>query len=222
MTDSLKVIRRIPRLKRALGVVAAVAFVGDAIALLAWRAGRLDAVDLSTVMILCSVVGVAAVGMALTYTPGAIPDTGSMTGWDHLQKNRIWHLLGNVIAGLLWTGMGTRWATQAFGEGDRLAGYGYAALVLLYLYLAPAALMGWGAKPAHPDDELSRAFRARATASGFWALLAGGACAFLISFTAPTILPALLPFVLWLGGAVACAHFVWLHYRAEQDLDDDG
>jgi len=222
MTDLQKVRRRVPRLRLALGVLAAGAFICGVIALWAWRVGRLDAIDLSTALILCLLVGIAAGGTALTYTPGAIPDTGAMTGWDHLQKNRIWHLLGNVIAGLLWTGMGMRWATQAFGEGDRLAGYGYAALVLLWLYLAPAALMGWGAKPADPDDELSRAFRARATATGFWALLAGGACAFLISFTAPTILPAFLPFVLWFGGAVACAHFVWLHYRAEQDLDDDG
>jgi len=224
MTDSLKARQRVSRLRLALGAVALLAIVAGAIILWTWQAGRLDVLDMSTALIVCIVVGVAAAGLALTYTPGPIPDTGSMTGRDHAQKNRLWSFAGTTVAGLFWTGKGTSEAIQAFGENDPVGGYIYAGLVLLLLAIAPAALMGWGGSPVatEPDDELSRSFRARATATGFWTLLVGGAAAFLISLSNPTVLPSLLPFALWLGGAVACAHFVWLHHRAEQDLDDDG
>jgi hypothetical protein len=98
--------------------------------------------------------------------------------------------------------------------------------VLLWLDLSPAMLMGWTGKKRSagpdPDAELNRAFRARATASGFWALLACGALAYLISLQAPDVLPYFLPFGLWLGGSVACIHFVWLHRQADRDLGDDG
>lgn len=225
MTERVKMRQRVPRLRLALGVVALMAFVGGAITLWAWRAGRLDAVDMSTALILCIVVGVAAVGMALTYTPGPIPDTGRLAG-EPAEKSLNWRLVSNVVAGLIWTGYGTAQAARAFGDGDQMTGYGYAALVLLWLYVSPATLMGWAPQGKKlrddPDRELNHAFRARATASGFWALLAGGAAAFLISFSSPSVLAYLLPFILWLGGSVACIHFVWLHRQADRDLGDDG
>lgn len=223
MTDVRKMLRRVPRLRLALGVAALAAFVGGAIVLWAWRAGRLDTVDMSTALIVCIVVGIAAAGMALTYTPGPIPPGSSKTFVERSLSRR---LVTSVVAGLFWTGFGTMQASRAFGEGDWLTGYGYGCLVLLWLCAAPMTLMRGhdGEKPGatDPDAELNRAFRARATASGFWALMACGAAAFLISFRSPNLLIYLLPFGLWLGGSVACIHFVWLHYQADMDLDDDG
>jgi hypothetical protein len=222
MTDSLKARQRVSRLKLALFAGAVIAFAGDGVALWAWRSGQLSVIDLSTLLIVCSVLGIAAAGTALTYTPGAIPD--SLTGSDRLQKDRISRLIATTVIGLILTGQSTTQAIEAFREGALWSGYSYAFVVLAWLCAAPAALMGWREKAygSEPDDELSRAFRARATATGFWALLAGGGVTFLVGLSHPAALPWFLPFALWFGGAVACAHFVWLHYRAEQDLEDDG
>jgi hypothetical protein len=225
MTERVKMKQRVPRLRLALGAVAVIAFAFGGAAIWLWRVGRLDVLEMSTQLILCLVVGIAAAGTALTYTPGPIPDTGGLAG-EPAEKSLNWKLVSNVVAGLVWTGYGTAQAAHAFGDGDRMTGYGYAALVLLWLYVSPATLMGWAPQGKKlrddPDRELNHAFRAQATASGFWALLAGGAAAFLISFSSPSVLPYLLPFILWLGGSVACIHFVWLHRQADRDLGDDG
>lgn len=225
MIEYLTVLTRVPRLRLGLIVVALIAFGCSGAAIWSWRAGRMDSVDFSTVLIPGLVVGLVALGIALTYTPGRIPDTGRL-GTGPNEKSLNWQLVSNVVAGLAWTGYGTIHAVRNFGEGDRLNGYFYAGLVLLWLYVSPATLMGWAPQGKRlrddPDRELNHAFRAQATASGFWALLAGGAAAFLISFSAPGMLPYLLPFILWLGGSVACIHFVWLHRRAERGLGDDG
>lgn len=225
MADYLTILSRVPRLRLGLGAVGLISFVCSGAAIWSWRAGRLDAVDLSTVLIPSLVIGLVAAGTALTYTPGRIPDTGRL-GSGPAERSLNWQLVSNVVVGLVWIGYGTMRAARAFGRDDELTGYFYAALVLLWLYVSPATLMGWAPQGKRlrddPDRELNDAFRAQATASGFWALLAGGAVAFLISFSAPNILPYLLPFILWLGGSVACIHFVWLHRRVERDLGDDG
>lgn len=222
MTETKNRRRPLSRLRIGLGVVALMGFAGVAVALWAGRTAGLNAVDLSTAVILCSLVGIVALGLAVTYTPGAIPGGMPRTA---AEKSLSWRLVNNVVLGLLWTGWGTTKAMRAFTDDSPINGYAYVALVLLWLYVSPAMLMGWtGWKRSvpDPDAELNRAFRARATASGFWALLTCGAVAYLISLHAPDRLPYLLPFGLWLGGSVACIHFVWLHRRAEQDLDDDG
>ena len=223
MTDTLKSRQRVSRLKFALFVGAVIAFAGDAVALWAWQSGRLSVIDLSTILIVCSALGIAAAGMAMTYTPGAIPGSRTLNGSDRMQKDRISRLIATTVIGLILTGQSTTQAIEAFREGDLWSGYGYAVVVLAWLCAAPAALMGWRERVngKEPDDELSRAFRARATATGFWAVLAGGGVAFLVGLNHPVALPWFLPFALWFGGAVACAHFVWLHYRADQDLNDD-
>ena len=210
-------------LRPALGGMAATAVIGGAIAIWAWHAGQLETVDLASILVLCGVIAAVATGTALTYTPGPIPKGPMLAAGE---RSLSWRLANNVVLGLLWTGWGTMKAMRAFSEGDAARGYVFVALVLLWLYLSPAMLMGWAGekRPAGPDPdaELNRAFRARATATGFWTLLACGALAYLISLRTPDILPYLLPFGLWLGGSVACIHFVWLHRQADRDLDDDG
>lgn len=222
MTRRTSMKRQITRLRVALALAGLAALTGDGVALLAWRAGKLDEIDLSTILIFATAIGFVAIGTALTYTPG--PIIGGLKP-AAAEKSLSWRLINNVLLGLAWTGTGTLGATRAFNEGDQLGGYGYVALVLLWLHLAPAMLMGWakGHAPVRPDPdaELNKAFRAQAMASGFWVLLAYGAAAYVVSLTHPHILRYLLPFGLWLGGSVACAHFVWLHYRADQDLGDD-
>lgn len=208
-----------------MAVVAAGALVCAGLTLWMWHVERLDTLEMSTSLILCLVVAFTLGGLALTYTPGDIPDTG-LRGKAVVEPSLSWQLVSNVVAGLLWTAWGTAEAFRAFADDDLFRGYAYASLVLLWLYVSPATLMGWAPQGNwvrdDPDRELNHTFRSRATASGFWGLMVGGAAAFLISFSVPGVLPYLLPFILWFGGAVACTHFVWLHYRAEQDLGDDG
>lgn len=215
----------VPRVRLGLAAVALMAFICAALTLWMWRVGRLDTLDMSTSLILSCVIGITLGGAALTYTPAPIPHTG-LKGKPTVEPSLTWQLVSNVVAGLLWIAWGTAQAARAFEDGDRLAGYCYASLVLLWLYASPATLMGWGPQGKRlrddPDRELNHAFRARATASGFWALLAGGAAAFLISFSAPGMLTYLLPFALWLGGSVACVHFAWLHRQADKGPVDDG
>lgn len=222
MTD-LKTPPWVRWLRLALGVMAAIAVIGGAIAIWAWHAGRLETVDLASILVLCGVVAAVTTGTALTYAPGPI-SKGLMLAAN--ERSLSWRLAYNVVLGLLWTGWGTTQAMRAFGEDDAVRGYAFVALVLLWLYISPAMLMGWAGEKRSagpdPDAELNRAFRARATASGFWALLACGALAYLINLRAAAVLPYFLPFGLWLGGAVACVHFVWLHRQAERDLGDDG
>jgi hypothetical protein len=206
-------------------VVAAGCLVCAGLTLWMWHAGRLDTLEMSTSLILCFVVAITLGGSALTYMPEDIPETG-LPRKPWVEPSLNWQLVSNVVAGLLWTGYGTLQATRGFRDGDWATGYGYACLVLLWLYVSPATLMGWAPQGKRfrddPDRELNHAFRTRATASGFWALLAGGAVAFLTSFSNPGLLTYLLPFALWLGGSVACVHFVWLHRQADKALSDDG
>lgn len=225
MTNGSPERRGAPRIRLGLAVVAAGAVVCAGLTVWMWHAGRLDTLEMSTSLILCLVVAVTLGGLALTYTPGDIPDTGR-SGKAIVEPSLSWQLVSNVVAGLLWTSWGTAEAFRAFAEDNRFSSYGYASLVLLWLYVSPATLMGWTPQGKRlrddPDRELNHAFRTRATASGFWALMVGGAAAFLISFSAPGVLPYLLPFILWLGGSVACIHFVWLHYQADRGFGDDG
>ncbi|WP_439471519.1 hypothetical protein [Brevundimonas sp.] len=224
MTDSKKR-RSAPRIRLGLALVAVMSFICAGLPVWMWHDGLLDTVEMSTSLIMCLVVGFTLGGSALTYTPEPIPDTGRI-GKPVVEPNLSWQLVSNVVAGLLWTAWGTMQAVSAFGDEHHFAGYAYASLVLLWLYVSPATLMGWAPQGKQlrddPDRELNHAFRARATASGFWVLLAGGAAAFLISFSAPAMLTYVLPFALWLGGSVACVHFVWLHRQADKGLGDDG
>lgn len=208
-----------------LGVTALIALIADLAAVVVWRAGRLDTVDLSTLLILFTVIGLVSAGLAATYSPAPIPDNASGPT-EPAEKSLSWRLLFNVATGFAWTVVGTLKSIRAFDDGDPLMGYAFAVLVLLWAALSPGALMGWvpgfRLNAGDPDSELNRVFRARATASGFWALLAGGGGVYLIGFSAPEALRWMLPFILWMGGSIACIHFAWLHHRADEDLDDDG
>ena len=207
----------------ALFGVAAIAAAGFAATIWAWRAGRLDTIDMASLLILCGVICAVALGTALTYTPGPIRG-GLLPG--SRERSLSWTLINNVALGLFWIGTGTTRAVEAFAGQENLRGYSYVILVLLWLYVSPATLMGWIRRKKKdgpdPDEELNSVFRARATASGFWALLAVGAAAWLISLTRPDILLYALPFGLWLGGSIACVHFVWLHRRADLGDEDNG
>lgn len=225
MTDRSPRRRSAPRIRLGMTVVAAGALVCAGLTLWMWHVGRLDTLEMSTSLILSLVVAVTLGGSALTYTPEDISDAG-LPPKPWVQPNLSWQLVSNVVAGLLWTAWGTTQAFSAFADDNLFRGYAYASLVLLWLYVSPATLMGWAPHGSwvrdDPDRELNHAFRARATASGFWALMVGGAAAFLVNFSVPDVLPYLLPFTLWLGGSVACIHFVWLHRQADRDLRDDG
>lgn len=225
MTDLSPKRPRLSASRIALGILALIAAAGDVVVLLLWKTGRLNAIDLSTLLIVCTVIGIAAAGTALTYSPGPIRDTGKSPK-EAFEASMSWRLLGTVVSGFGWTSYATIQSASAFNEGDLPMAYLFAALVLLWASISPAALMGWApgfrGTRQDPDHELNRAFRARATATGFWALLAGGGATNLVSLGSPEAVRWLLPFVLWLGGSIACIHFAWLHYRADEDPGDDG
>lgn len=227
MTDTLKMLRRAPLLRLALGLLAVIAFVGGVIALWAWRVGRLGAIDLSTILIVCIVISIAAAGTALTYTPGAIPRSRRLDRWEKAQRNRSLNLLGQICIGPILLIGWAQHAVEDLATGDTLWGVVHAVIVLAWVCSPPMILMGWSRPPkedrAYLDDELDRSFRARALATGFWALLAAGGVAYGFALRSADTSPYLLPFSLWFGGAAACAHFIWLHHRAQPTSDgDDG
>ena len=67
------------------------------------------------------------------------------------------------------------------------------------------------------EDELTRAFRARAITAGFWALLPGVAAAYVVGLWRPEWTVIALPVVMTVAGAVASLRFALLHRAAEGD-----
>lgn len=227
MTDARKILRRARVLRLALGLLAVVAFVGGAAALWASRAGRLGVIDLSTILIVCIVIGIAAAGTALTYTPGAIPRSRRLDRWEKAQRNRSFNLVAQICIGPVLLGGWVQRAVEELAGGDTFWGVVHAVVVMVWVCSPPMILMGWSRPSredrAYLDDELDRSFRAKALATGFWALLAAGGVVYGLALRSADTSPYLLPFSLWFGGAAACAHFVWLHHRAQPKGDgDDG
>lgn len=228
MTDgSARRQRRILRI--ALGAVALLALAAGLGALWAGQTGRLDTINQATILIFAVVIGVAAIGTALTYSPGAITKSSDTGRWDRAQRDRNRDLVLNIIGGFIWVGYGSVEIQESLQAGETQRAAIYIALVVLWLFVAPAILMGWTVPArrnrAWLDDELSRAFRAKAAATGFAALLLGGVGTYLVSLFAPDRTPNAILFALWLGGGAASAHFVWLHNSAQPedaDLEDDG
>lgn len=216
-------------LRLGLGVIALLALAVGLTAVWAGQTGRLSTIDQATILIFAIVVGIAAIGTALTYSPGAIPKSSDLGRWDRAQRDRNRDLVINIIGGFIWVGYGSVEIQESLLAGETRRAAIYIALVMLWLFIAPAILMGW-TLPARKnrallDDELSRAFRAKAAATGFAALLLGGVGTYLVSLFAPDRTPHAILFALWLGGGVASAHFVWLHNSAQPedaDLEDDG
>lgn len=218
--------RRILSLRLALTSIAGLAFVGVGVALLARQVGWLDALDAETLLVACSLVGVAGLGLAITHTPRESSPSPELDRWEKAQRNRSLHLVVQVCLGPVFLSSWSPHAVELLAEGRFLMGAMQIAAVIVWLLSPPVILMGWS-KPAREDrdyldDELDREFRARALATGFIAVLVSGAAAYVATLLAPETTPHVLPAALWFGGAVACAHFVWLHHRAQPTGDSDG
>lgn len=111
--------------------------------------------------------------------------------------------------------------------GDIVAGDPEFSAVMVIIVFAtltltlPAMVMNWdgGAQRArrYLEDELTRAFRARAIATGFWVLLPGVLGIYLTGLWRPEQAVIFMPLVLWAGAAAACLRFALLHRAAERD-----
>ncbi|RYG16341.1 MAG: hypothetical protein EON96_08950 [Caulobacteraceae bacterium] len=213
-------------LRLALASIAALAFIGMGVALWARQAGLLDSLDAATILVVCSLTGVAGLGLAITYTPGDIPPSPKLDRWEKAQKNRSLNLIAQVCLGPVFLSNWSPGAVELLAEGRVLMGVLNVAAVVVWVLSPAVILMGWSKPPREDrgfvDDELDREFRARALASGFITLLVSGAATYVASLLAPATTPHLLPVALWFGGAVACAHFIWLHHRAQPTAEDDG
>ena len=225
MTDRSPKRRRLIWERTALALLALGALVGALVALQAARAGRLAPTDLATVLIGCIVIGIGAAGVAVTYSPGDIPRSPRLDRWKRAQQNRSLNLLGQICIGpLLMTGW-IRSAIENMSTGDHWWAALYLILVVGVACSPSMVLMGWTyteeADRPYLDEELDRSFRAKALATGFWALLAAGGIAWVLALTAPATVAYLLPFTLWFGGAAASSHFIWQHHRAQPADDDD-
>lgn len=111
---------------------------------------------------------------------------------------------------------------KLLGLPQGIATVGYLAVMAILLLTMVVAtwmmLMGTGypkAFRAVMDDELSRAHRAKAIASGFMASLVGGLAVFAAGLIEPRWAMLSLPFVVTGSLAVAAVHFATLEQRAD-------
>lgn len=200
---------------------------------LAGLGGLIDRTGVSeTVFAAClialSLIGLAAWTAARAAAPGA--DHRRLAGLDgrrdREQRARTSQLLVLPAMLLVTVSIGSLNAARLMA-GEREAAVWICALVVpLLVVLPPAMVMGWdgGARKLRRflEDELTREFRARAMALGFWVLLGSATTLYLVGLWRPAEAVALLPFALWAGGGAAALKFALLHRRAEREAGADG
>lgn len=220
--------RRERRLKMALTVMWLALLAAGTFSLTGWR-GVLDDAAAVAVLIALAATALVAAAAGLAFAPGV--DRQRLQGLggrrDREQRARTAQLTVLPASLLVLILVGSLNARRMLLEGERdSTALLPALLVALLVVLPPVMVMGWdgGARKLrrYLEDELTREFRARAIATGFWVLLPGVVAAYLIGLWRPADAVVLLPMVLWAGGAAAALRFAALHRSAEPDVGTDG
>ncbi len=224
--------RRERRFRAALVVMWTAVLVSIATALSGWG-GLIDETvfgesAFAAVLIALGLIALAAGAAAMASMPGA--DRQRLHGLggrrDREQRARTSQMLFLPAILLVTVSIGALNAARLLA-GEREAAVWICALVVpLLVALPPAMVMGWdgGARKLRRflEDELTREFRARAMALGFWVLLGSATALYLFGLWRPAEAVALLPFALWAGGGAAALKFALLHRRAEREAGADG
>lgn len=140
---------------------------------------------------------------------------------DREQRARTRQMTTLIVSSLVFALVAVlRGGDIVAGEGELSAIMVVATFALIAVTL-PAMVMNWdgGARAAkrYLEDELTRAFRARAITTGFWVLLPGLIAVYLFGLWRPGQAIVFMPLALWAGAAAACGRFVLLHRAAERD-----
>lgn len=208
--------------RMTLVVLVAALMMDVAVVLAVWR-GAAPPTTLAVSMLASVTGGLGALAavMALAWRAAArkLAEAGGRR--DREQRARALRLLVlPLAAAVVALGATTSGGDIVDGEPASHAFSVIGAFVTLAIAL-PAMVMGWdgGARRArrYLEDELTRAFRARAMITGFWVLIGGVLVIYVIGLWRPDIAMTFMPLALWAGGATACLRFAQLYWTAGRD-----
>ncbi|WP_374513796.1 hypothetical protein [Brevundimonas sp.] len=214
--------KRTRRLKTALIVLMVVVMVDVATAISMAR-GIIPPTTVAIITLAAITIGLVALAAVLGHTPGpeALRLAGSPGRRDREQNARTGQIMTlSVSSGIFALIAALRGADIVAGELEFSAIAVIAAFAIIALTL-PAMVMNWdgGARAAkrYLEDELTRAFRARAIATGFWVLLPGVLGVYLFGLWRPDQAIVFMPLALWAGAGAAAMHFALLNRAADAD-----
>jgi len=214
--------KRARRFRTALIVLMAAVLIDIATAVSMVR-GVIPPTTVTIIVLAFVTVGLAALAMMLGHAPG--PETRRLAASpgrrDREQRARTGQMMTLSISSLVFALIAVlRGGDIVAGEMELDAVMVIAAFAIMALTL-PAMVMGWdgGARAAkrYLEDELTRAFRARAVTTGFWVLLPGMIAVYLFGLWRPDQAIVFMPLALWAGAAAACGRFALLHRAADRD-----
>lgn len=214
--------KRTRRLKTALIVLMVVVMVDVATAISMAR-GIIPPTTVAIITLAAITIGLVALAAVLGHTPG--PEARRLAGSpgrrDREQNARTGQIMTlSVSSGIFALIAALRGADIVAGELEFSAIAVIAAFAIIALTL-PAMVMNWdgGARAAkrYLEDELTRAFRARAIATGFWVLLPGVLGVYLFGLWRPDQAIVFMPLALWAGAGAAAMHFALLNRAADAD-----
>lgn len=217
-----RVAKRTRRLKTAL-IVLMVAVTVDVATAISMARGIIPLTTVAIVILAAVTIGLVALAAVLGHalSPEARRLAASPGRRDREQNART----GQILA--LTVSSGVFAAIAALRGGDIVAGeVEFSAITVIAAFAITtmtlsAMVMNWdgGARAAkrYLEDELTRAFRARAIATGFWVLLPGVIGVYLFGLWRPDEAIVFMPLALWSGAAAAAVHFAFLNRAADRD-----
>lgn len=141
---------------------------------------------------------------------------------DRVQRDRRLQLTAISAVTLVFAFVSLTAVEDILGGEGGWADWLRAAIVVMYVWLVAAIIMGWDGRSRRQkrylDDELSRALRARALTLAFFVLLAGATAAFGLGlWLGPVMAVYALPLVIGAAGMSAGLRYAWLDREAERD-----
>lgn len=206
--------------KVTLAALAAVILMDVAVGTAVLR-GEAPPTVLAVIVLGFVTLGLAALSVA--HAPGA--EAGRLANSpgrrDREQRRRTHRLVILSVFGPVGGALGTLGSAYVLSGGQDFPAGTVAIWSVLWGVALPAMIMGWDRDARRVkrflEDELTRAFRARAVTTGFWVLLPGVVAAYVVGLWRPEWAVVALPLVMTGAGAAACLHFALLHRAADRD-----
>ncbi|MCS6622944.1 hypothetical protein N0B44_08490 [Roseibacterium beibuensis] len=214
--------KRTRRLKTAL-IVLMVAVMVDVATAISMARGIIPPTTVAIITLAAITISLAALAAVLGHAPG--PEARRLAASpgrpDREQNARTGQMMALTVSSGVFA------LIAVLRGGDIVAGdieFSAIAVIAAFAIIAmtlPAMVMNWdgGARAAkrYLEDELTRAFRARAIVTGFWVLLPAVLAVYLIGLWRPEQAIVFMPLALWAGAAAATVHFTLLNRAADPD-----
>lgn len=217
-----RVTKRARRLKTAL-IVLMVAVMVDVAAAISMARGIIPPTTVAIIILAAVTIGLVVLAAVLGHalSPEARRLAASPGRRDREQSARTRQMVALTVSSAVFALIAVlRGGEIVAGEVEFSAIAVIAAFAIIALTL-PAMVMNWdgGARAAkrYLEDELTRAFRARAIATGFWVLLPGVIGVYLFGLWRPDQAIVVMPLALWAGAGAAAMHFALLNRAADAD-----